>query len=126
MNRADMEERLVDFAVRCANLHTHIKASNVGSCYGLQLVRSSSSVGANYAEATHARSDADFIAKLKIAEGEAAESRHWLRTIARVGLVKEGSLDQIIDESNQLIAILHATAESRRKNTKYPRNTNLS
>lgn len=122
MTRSEMEDRLVDFAARCAKLYMRIKGSQIGACYGLQLIRSSSSVGANYAEATHGRSDADFVSKLKIAEGEAAESRHWIRSIARVGLVKEKQLENLIDESNQIIAIIHATAESGRNRGKKPGN----
>ena len=81
MNRSEMEDRLVDFAARCAKLYMRIKGSHIGSCYGLQLVRSSSSVGANYAEATH---------------------------------------ENLIDESNQIVAIIHATAESGRNKGKKP------
>lgn len=118
MNRSEMEDRLIEFAVRCAALYTRIKASYLGTTYGTQLVRSSSSIGANYAEATHGRSDADFIAKIKVAEGEAAESRHWIRMIARTGLVQEKQVAALHDEACQLVAILHATAETCRRNNK--------
>ena len=88
----------------------------VGRRIGDQLLRSGTSVGANYEEAQGAESKADFTHKLQIALKELRESRYWLRLLAVSATIPPHRLEEIIDEATQLRAILSkavATAKER-------------
>lgn len=111
MDRIEMKERLIDFAVRVYRLNAELKRRGAVE-YASQVIRSSSSVGANYHEAVHGRSGADFYNKIKVAEGEASETHFWLSVISRAGIIKSERMADLIDEASQIIAILHATADS--------------
>lgn len=111
MDRIEMKERLIDFAARVYRLNAELKRRGAVE-YASQVIRSSSSVGANYHEAVHGRSGADFYNKIKVAEGEAAETHFWLSVISRAGIIKSERMAALIDEASQIIAILHATADS--------------
>ena len=85
---------------------------------GDQLLRSGMAVGANYEEARGAESDLDFVHKLQVALKELRESNYWLRLLVKTGRPKPERLAQIIDQSNQLKAILSkavATAKGTAK-----------
>ena len=71
-----------------------------------QLLRSGTSVGANYRAARRARSDAEFVSKLGIVEEEADETTYWLELLADAGCVKPHRLDDLIKEANELLAIV--------------------
>jgi four helix bundle protein len=83
---------------------------------GKQLVRSATSVGANVEEGQGSRSRADFIATYSIACREARETHYWLRLIAAAGIIPEPRVRDLIDESNQLVAILTAIITAARRN----------
>ena len=81
-----------------------------------QLVRSATSVGANYTEACHARSSADFISKLKICEAEAAESRYWLELFLESNLIHPQETEELIGEASRLTALFtKCTLTARRQ-----------
>ena len=81
---------------------------------GRQLLRSATSVGANYRAARRARSTADFIAKLKIVEEEADESIYWLELILESKLVPATKLEALLDEGNALVAIIVTSIRTAR------------
>ena len=114
MNRQEMKERLIDFAVRVYRLNSELKRRGAVE-YASQVIRPLSSVGANYHEAVHGHSGADFYNKIKVAEGEAAETHFWLSVISRAGIIKAARMTDLIDEASQILAILHTTAESYQK-----------
>jgi len=94
--------------------------SLVGRRVGDQLLRSSISVGANYEEAQGAESREDFVHKLQIALKEVRESNYWLRLLAKADTIPANRLSAILDESNQLRAMLSkavATTKGKRKTT---------
>jgi len=78
----------------------------VGRRIGDQLLRSSISIGANYEEAQGAESREDFVHKPQIALKEVRESNYWLRLLAKADIVPSNRLSAILDESNQLRAML--------------------
>jgi four helix bundle protein len=83
-----------------------------------QLLRSSTSAGANYEEACGAESKDDFVHKLQIALKELRESNYWLRLLVKSGKISERRIANLLDESNQLRAILSksvATAKGKAK-----------
>jgi four helix bundle protein len=85
--------------------------------YSKQLIRSSSSVGANYRAACRAKSLADFINKLKIVEEEADESIYFLELIDQLDSSYKKELDPLIKEGNELLSIIVASINtSKRRN----------
>jgi len=83
---------------------------------GRQLVKSGTSVGANYRAACRARSAAEFISKLGIVEEEADESAFWLELIIEAGLMKTESVEPLLREAEELVAIMVASRMSAAKN----------
>jgi four helix bundle protein len=113
----DLEERLVDFAVRCIRAVASLPKSSVGNHVAGQLVRSGTSPVANYGEAQGAESRADFIHKMKIALKELRETRVWLQIIVRADLLKPTTkIEPLLDETNQLIAIFVKSIQTTVKN----------
>ncbi len=82
-----------------------------------QLLRSGTSVGANVEEGQAAQSRADFLNKLSIACKEARETHYWLRLLAATEIVGENRLNGLLDEANQITAILTAITKNTRVNT---------
>ena len=79
-----------------------------------QIVRSSTSVGANYRAACRAKSDADFINKLKIVEEEADETIYWLEVLEESGLIAFEKTVSIKKETNEILAIVVASINTVR------------
>lgn len=118
MDRNDLSERLLSFAVRVVKLVEVLPKTIAGKRIGDQLLRSGTSVGANYEEAQGAESHNDFVHKLQIALKEVRESNFWLRLIQRSELLAADKMADIVDESAQLKAILSkavATAKGKSK-----------
>jgi len=116
--RWNLNERLLEYGVRIIKLVESLPKTLVGRRIGDQLLRSGTSVGANYEEAQGAESKDDFIHKLQIALKELRESNYWLRLLARAGKVPSGLMASLLDESNQLRAMLSkgvATAKGKTK-----------
>ena len=83
-----------------------------------QLLRSATSVGANYRAARRGRSPAEFRSKLGIVEEEADESIYWLELIVESGLMKEDRLVDLMQEANEILAMIIASINTSRKNEK--------
>ena len=83
---------------------------------GYQLLKSSTSIGANYREANHAESRSDFIHKIGIVEKEAAETAYWLELCTEANLGKPEALRPLLQESLELLAIFTAIARSSKRN----------
>lgn len=111
----DLEERLIDFAVRIIKVADALPDTPVGKHVSRQLLRSGTSPAPNYAEARGAESNADFIHKLKIALKELNETSVWLRVGCRAELIKEERLAELIDENQQLCRILNASAKTAKQ-----------
>ena len=115
----DLEDRLIDFAVRIIRTTEALPKTKVGKHIAGQLVRSGTSPAPNYGEAQSAESRADFIHKLKISLKELRETRIWLLIIVRASLVKPASkLNSLIDENNQLISIFVKSVNTAKNNMK--------
>ena len=82
---------------------------------GRQLLRSATSVGANYRAACRGRSPAEFCAKLGIVEEEADESIYWLELLADGKIVKRELLTALLDEANQITAMVVASLQTAKK-----------
>lgn len=108
----ELEERLIEFAVRVIKVADALPKSPAGKHISRQLLRSGTSPAPNYAEARGAESNADFVHKLKIALKELNESSVWLRMICRAELMKTELLNDLIDENQQLCRILNASVKT--------------
>jgi len=116
MSAADeLEDRLIDFAVRIINLVNALPDSPAAKHIGRQLMRSGTSPAPNYAEARGAESNADFVHKLKIALKELNETSVWLRMICRAKLMKIDLMEELVDENQQLCRIVNASAKTAKK-----------
>ena len=117
----DLEERLIDFAVRIIQLAESLPKTKVGNHIAGQLIRCGTSSAPNYGEAQSAESRSDFIHKMKICLKELRETRVWLVMIVRASLIKPASkLDSLIQENDELISIFVTsikTAEQKRRKT---------
>jgi len=102
----DLEERLIDFAVRIIHLAESLPKTRVGNHVAGQLIRCGTSPASNYGEAQSAESRSDFIHKMKICLKELRETKVWLVMIVRASLMKPASkLDSLIQENDELISI---------------------
>ena len=112
----DLQDRFVDFAVRIIRLSEAIPETKAGKHICSQLLRSGTSPAPNYGEAQSAESKADFIHKLKIALKELRETEIWLKIIVRAKLIKPAEqLTAILQETDELIAILFKSVETAKK-----------
>jgi four helix bundle protein len=104
----DIRERTAEYALRAIKLFRFVqkKQNGVGSVLGKQFLRSATSVGANLLEAQAGESRRDFIHKCSIAQKEARESKYWLELMLKAELVRPDRLIPLVDETNQIIAIL--------------------
>ena len=118
MARLEIEERTFKFSIRIVKLCKFLREKG-GTGYDLskQLIRSGTSIGANVQEAQDAESKADFIHKLKIAIKEARETNYWLRLLVATEENIEQRLLPLLNESNELIAILVAITKSAKNNS---------
>ncbi len=82
---------------------------------GRQLTRSGTSIGANYRAACRGKSTADVIAKLRIVEEEADESAYWMELLIESGLVPEARLSELLQETNEIIAMTVASIRTLQK-----------
>ncbi len=115
MTGDELKNRTKAFVLRVLNLVDAVPETTKGRIIARQLVRSSTSVGANYRAACRGRSKAEFIAKIGTVIEEADESAFWLEIIMEAGLLKEALVKPLWEEANELVAIMTAsrkTAES--------------
>ena len=104
--RVDLNQRTKEFALRVIRLFVALPKSTEAQVLGKQVLRSGTSVGANWREATRGRSDAEFLAKTGDSLRELAETQYWLELLIESGIVKERKLSALCDEASQLAAIL--------------------
>lgn len=108
MNKYDLEDRTLDFAVNVRLFLKNLPKSISNIEDGKQVVRSSGSVGANYIEANEKLGPKDFGYRLRIARKEAKESVYWLTIIKRVNELESSELNDLIQEAGELRKILSA------------------
>jgi len=113
----DLEDRLIDFAVRIIQVSGSLPKTKVGNHIRGQLIRCGTSPAPNYGEAQGAESRSDFIHKMKLCLKELRETKVWLKMIVRANLIKPASkLDSLIDENNQLISIFVTSIQTAGEN----------
>jgi four helix bundle protein len=114
MTEKEMLMRTKTFALRIMKLVDALPKTTAGRAIGGQLVRSGTSVPANYRAACRGRSKAEFIAKLGIVEEEADESGLWLELIMEAGLLDERLVKDLHKEAGEITAIVSASRKTAR------------
>src|SRR6267378_505360 len=114
--RFDLEERLLEYAVRIIRLVDALPASRAGRHVADQLLRCGTSPLANHGELQGAESRKDFIHKLGLCLKEIREARRWLRLVHRVPLLAPSKIDPLLGETEALIKIFSASIRTAEKN----------
>lgn len=104
-----LKDRTKQFAIRLIGLFRALPRTDEARIMGKQLLRSATSVAANYRSVCRARSRADFVAKLGVVVEEADETTFWLELLCDSGTVHKDRLQDLIQESSELLAILAAS-----------------
>jgi len=117
---ADLKARTKQFALRMMKMVDALPRTIQGRAIAKQIIRSATSVAANYRAACRARSRAEFIAKIGIVEEEADESCFWLELIIDSGLLNEDRIRPLLSEAGELVAIMAASSKSAIGNRKSP------
>ena len=112
----DLKKRTKAFALRILKLVDALPKTTAGRALASQIVRSGTSIAANYRAACRAKSTADFIAKMGIVEEEADETLFWLELLEESDLVLAAKLTAIKQEADELIAITVASIKTARRN----------
>lgn len=116
MNEIEMKERTKRFALRILKVADALPRSRSGNAIANQVVRSGTSVAANYRALCRSKSRADFINKTSIVEEEADESCFWLELVVDAGLLPKARVQPLLQEADEITAMLVAsrkTAASR-------------
>ena len=101
----DLKTRTKKFALQVIKMFSELSKSTVAQILGKQVLRSGTSVGANYREASRSRTKAEFIAKIGDCLKEIDETEYWLELLVESHCVSEERMASLIDETRQLIAI---------------------
>jgi four helix bundle protein len=114
MTREEMKKRTKAYANRVVKVCSALPANWVAQTLGKQLLRSGTSVGANYRAVCRAKSTSDFINKLRIVEEECDESLFWMELLVDNNLVKALHLRDLMGEADQILAIVVSSAKTAR------------
>lgn len=112
MDKRELEKRTRVFALRVVRSVSGLAKSKVTGVSGYQLLKSGTSIGANYREANRAESRNDFIHKIAIVEKEAAETQYWLELFEDAGIGEPAERHWLLQESGELLAIFTASGKT--------------
>lgn len=114
MTRAEMKNRTKVYANRVVKLCSALPENWIARTLGKQLLRSGTSVGANYRAVCRAKSNSDFINKLRIVEEECDESLFWMELLVDNNLMKPSRLAGLMKEADEILAITVASTKTAR------------
>ncbi len=117
MNEIQLKNRTKEFAKNIIKLCRKLPNNREGRLIGNQLFRAGTSVAANYRAACRGRSKAEFVSKLAIVEEEADESMFWLELIKEMNICREPLVDDLIKESDEIVAIAVSSIRTTKKNS---------
>jgi four helix bundle protein len=114
MTKQELLQRTKSYAVRIITAVRSLPRDEVSLILGRQLLRSGTSVGANYRAACRARSTADFLAKLKIVEEEADESLFWMELVVESEIMPRRRLEALMKETDEILCIIVSAIKTTR------------
>jgi four helix bundle protein len=109
-----LEERTESFAISIIKLSSKVNDTLESRVLRRQIVKSGTSIGANYREANRSRSKPDFISRIRICEAEASETVYWLRLFEKSNLASTDIVQPILMEAKELLAIFTSINNSLR------------
>ena len=118
---AQLKSRTKQFALRIVRLYCALPKSTEAQVMGKQLLRSGTSVAANYREACRSRSPSEFVSKIGIVEQELDETHLWLELLCESEIIKEQQLGPLKNETEELIKIMVASSRSAKKSIRQPK-----
>ena len=107
----DLKERTKRFALRIVRLYLALPSRGLTQVLGTQILKSGTSVGAQYREAQRAKSNADFISKIEGALQELDETIYWLELLTDSRVIAVKRLEPLTSEANELLSILVTIAK---------------
>ena len=129
MTQEEMKMRTKQFALRVIRLVESLPNGKATNVIGNQLLRSGTSVGANYRASCRAKSTADFVHKLSIVEEEADESIYWMELLIEGEIIKEKLLENLMNEADQILSIIVSSIktikEKRNPKSQIPNPTSI-
>ena len=115
MNESLFKQRTKQLGLRLIEIVESLPKNRTADVLGRQLIRSGTSIGANYRAACRGKSTADVIAKLRIVEEEADESAYWMELLNESGLLPEARLSELLQETNEILAMRVASIRTLQK-----------
>ena len=110
----ELKERTKQFAIRIVRLYQALPKKDEGRVIGRQVLRSGTSVAANYRAACRARSKAEFVAKIGVVVEEIDETVFWLELLVETGIVARSKMESLQKEATELLAIFAASQHTAR------------
>ena len=124
MTSEEMKNRTKQFALQVIRLVESLPNTKTANVIGNQLLRSGTSVGANYRAVCRAKSTADFINKLAIVEEEADESIYWIELLVESNQIQQNLVTNLLDENDQILSIvvsaIKTSKEKRNPKSEFP------
>lgn len=114
----ELKQRTKKFSLEIVNLFRVLPKTDEARIIGKQLLRSATSVGANYRAVCRARSIAEFIAKIGIVVEEADESVFWLEMIIEGDIFNKENIHKLLKEANEILAIVAASQKTAKENNR--------
>lgn len=121
MKGDDLRVRTKQFALRVMKMVTALPDTRAANVIANQILRSATSVGANYRAASRSRSPKEFISKIGICEEECDETLYWLELIAESKMIAPELLQDLIQEAGELTAILVVSGRTAKQNLHNPK-----
>ena len=118
MDREELKKRTKAFAVRVVKMTEAMPNGRASNIIARQVLRSATSVGANYRAACRSRSHREYTARIGVVEEEADESLYWLELLVETGIMDKSRLSALIKEADELTAIFTASSYTARQNRK--------
>lgn len=117
MKKSDIRTRAKDFAIKILSICEHIDTKNGKGVMVNQIVRSSTSIGANAYEANYASSKADFISKLQISLRECYETEYWIDMLCSVGCISDTVAKELLNDCGIIRRMLVKSITTVKNNT---------
>ena len=114
--KEDLQIRTKEFALQVVRMYSALPKSTEAQVLGKQVLRSGTSVGANYREASRSRSKPEFIAKIGDCLKELDETAYWLELLAESSIVPKETVAHLRDECDQLLAIFTTISKKAKAN----------
>ena len=115
MNKAELEQRTKEFSLILIRFLQSLPKNYLGEAMGKQLLKSGTSIGANYREANRAESKAYFIHKLAVVEKVASETLYWLELLLEAGIGAHQEAIRLMQEAKELLAIFTAAGRTSKR-----------